>query len=119
MIRAYINYASFGASVHVSLVSLNEQDASVPRHVLRLQQVGDGENAFITHAWERIDPDDPPTAPTLTLGHEEANALMRGLSEFYGGVDDQRLLRKDYVEERQRVDGLISVLSDCVRTRAT
>jgi hypothetical protein len=110
-IRAYVTYASYGAALHVSLVQVNEADETIPRRVLRLEQHGEGEGAFTVHTWEQVDPAES-TRPTLTLGHEEANALLRGLAEFYGGVDDQRALRRDYDNERGRVDKLIGALID-------
>lgn len=49
--------------------------------------------------------------PTFRLDHEEANALLAALHNHYQGVDDQRALRKDYDDERGRVDKLIDVVT--------
>lgn len=62
-------------------------------------------------SWEPPGKPGFPIEPTLRLDHEEANALLRALANHYQGVDDQRALRKDYDDERGRVDKLIDVVT--------
>jgi len=108
VIRAYVDHAVFGAALNVSLVWRGEQPGD-PRRILRLHADGDGEQHRVWTSWEALDPD-VVTAPTLTLGHDEAIALMGALHTHYQGVDDQRMLRKDYDAERGRVDKMIGAL---------
>lgn len=49
--------------------------------------------------------------PTLRLPDDMARALLDALSAHYGGTTDMRSLRKDYDDERRRVDRLIGYLA--------
>ncbi|HZP14627.1 MAG TPA: hypothetical protein VFA96_02305, partial [Nocardioides sp.] len=59
--------------------------------------------------WEPLTPG-AFAEPTLALDDEEAVLLMNALVSHYQGVDDQRALRKDYDDERRRVDKLTDAL---------
>lgn len=106
MIRAYVhdNYTSYNIGISI----LNEQpndDGGAPfRRLLRFN----GDDMLRT--WEEIDYNQP-MQPTLTLGHDEAHALVAALTNHYQGVDDQRALRKDYDHERGRVDKLLDAIT--------
>jgi hypothetical protein len=63
----------------------------------------------VTYAWDDVEPG-VMVRPTLSLGHMEARAVLDALHAHYGGVDDQRMLRKDYDAERARVDKLADAL---------
>jgi hypothetical protein len=115
MIRAYVTQSRFGDALCVSIVN-HDPDETAPRMILRLVNVGEGDTARIVHNWAPIDAY-AETDPTFTLGHLEATALLAGLATFYQGVDDARMLRKDYDAERGRVDKLVDVVSAVARGR--
>lgn len=57
--------------------------------------------------------------PTITIPDDVARALLDALSTHYGGAADTRTLRRDYEDERKRVDKLISYLTkETVNARA-
>ncbi len=61
-----------------------------------------------------MEPLDPPGAiqnPTIRLQHEFARALLDALLRYYQGASDTHTIRADYLHERERVDGLISTIS--------
>jgi hypothetical protein len=114
MIRAYVHETmSFGYDVAISI--LNEQsgdDNGRPyRRVLHLRDDGARE-------WAELDYNSP-LAPTFTLHHDEAAAVLAALTNHYQGADDQRALRKDYTDERARVDKLTDAVIDIARSTAT
>jgi hypothetical protein len=110
VIRAYVhdNYMSYNVGISI----LNEQpsdDGGAPfRRLLRFN----GDDMLRT--WEEIDYNQP-MLPTLTLGHDEAMALVAALTNHYQGVDNERLLRKDYDAERGRVDKLADAVIEIAR----
>ena len=53
--------------------------------------------------------------PTFTITDGEARALLEALTRHYSGTEDTRALRRDYDDERQRVDRLIGDLSVIAR----
>lgn len=87
------------------------------------QRDDDGRRTAVLHfngaipSWDEPGERGAPTEPTLSLDHEEANALLAALANHYQGVDDQRALRKDYTDERGRVDKLIDVVSSVAQMR--
>lgn len=106
MIRAYIADRPFaGMGVGIAIVD-HPGETSMDRQaqVLRL---GEGS---LSQSWEPVE-DGANLQPTMTLDDSVARALLEGLNRHYGGVDDTRLLRKDYDAERKRVDKLIDVVS--------
>jgi len=48
--------------------------------------------------------------PTLTLPDDMARALLDALTRHYHGAEDTRALRRDYDDERKRVDKLTGAL---------
>ena len=57
-----------------------------------------------------------PDAEPLLLAEDTARAIYQALGEYFGGMAaDQRLLRRDYEDERKRVDTFIAHLTG--RTR--
>ena len=48
--------------------------------------------------------------PTFTLTDGEARALLEALTRHYHGSEDTRALRRDYDDERKRVDRLADAL---------
>ena len=113
MIRAYIREDRLGMSIAVTLI--REGDGGLnPPMILRLPE---GENSFAR--WENL-PEQPRTdiAPTLKLGEDEARALLDALVRHYSGASDVQALRRDYDDERKRVDVLTSALVDVTRQLA-
>ena len=105
MIRAYIREDRLGMSIAVTLI--REGDGGLnPPMILRLPE---GENSFAR--WENL-PEQPRTdiAPTLKLGEDEARALLDALVRHYSGASDVQALRRDYDDERKRVDQLTASL---------
>ncbi|WP_042400070.1 hypothetical protein [Streptacidiphilus carbonis] len=56
--------------------------------------------------------------PSITLGGEEARALLDSLMRYYHGAEDSRALRRDYEAERKRVDTQADVIADIARSLA-
>jgi hypothetical protein len=48
--------------------------------------------------------------PSFTLEEDEARALLDALAQHFGGTAEVQTLRRDYLEERRRVDRLINHL---------
>lgn len=111
MIRAYVSEGFASLAVGISLIM--NPDAEQPR-IYRLVALDDG---HISYEWEPVERN-TEIRPTLCLGHAEAIALMTALNAHFSGVDDQRALRKDYDDERKRVDDLTGVLSGVLKTLA-
>jgi hypothetical protein len=116
MIRAYVAHAQYGGAVAISLV-LHGAEPDIPRRILRVVSSGEGDEYRMHTEWHQFDPYDA-VPPTLTLGHDEAIALMEALRTHYSGVDDARMLRSDYDKERGRVDDLLKVVSEVALGRA-
>jgi hypothetical protein len=111
MIRAYIHDSYMAGDLAVSILNEFEPDPGQQPARLILRLGDNGANP----SWEPLDYSLTGPKPTLTLGHAAAHALLAALTNHYQGVDDQRMLRKDYDDERKRVDGLIHVLTDVAR----
>lgn len=79
------------------------------RQIMRLEPVVRDDQSYMITTWEPIIPGEP-MQPTLRLADDEAVALMTALVAQYQGVDDQRMLRRDYDAERGRVDKLVDAL---------
>lgn len=119
MIRAYIHQAFAAApdTIGVSLVRELDGPGFHERRILHLH--ADDEGRIVRRSWDEFDKDGvEPIAPTLTLGCEEAHVLANSLIGYFGGVDDQRLLRRDYDAERGRVDKLTGALIE-IATRGS
>jgi hypothetical protein len=48
--------------------------------------------------------------PSFTLDEDEARALLDALAQHFGGTAEVQTLRRDYLDERGRVDRLINHL---------
>ena len=120
MIRAHISRSMTSFGVDIAIVQHFEDDG-VPmpeaRQIMRLQPVVRDDQSYLITTWEPIVPGEL-MQPTLRLGDQEAVALMTALAAQYQGVDDQRMLRRDYDAERGRVDKLVDVLADIARRPA-
>ena len=114
MIRAYVTDKFAGFHVAVTLVRTPEGEGVHDGNACILRLAGDPIHA----GWERIEDPDAEVRPTFTLGHEEARALLDGLTEHYQGASDMRLLRQDRDHERGRVDKLLDVVAEIAKERA-
>lgn len=111
MIRAYIHesFITVPDTLAVFLVHEVDEPGFHERRVLHLHT--DEGGAFTGRSWDSFEPGGlEPVTPTLALGREEAHVLANALIGHFGGVDDQRLLRRDYDAERGRVDKMIGAL---------
>lgn len=116
MIRAFIHEPFITApdAVAISLIREIDQPGFHERHILQLLAGEDGR--IIGRNWVPFETGAlEPMAPTLSLGHEEARVIANALVGYFGGVDDQRALRRDYDHERERRDKLEDALIDAVR----
>jgi hypothetical protein len=115
VIRAYVhdNYAFGGLGVAISIVNHPPEGSMDVRP--RLLHLGGGP---FTVAWNEIPADGAITEPTLTLGSDEARALLDALTRHYQGAEDTRALRRDYDGERKRVDTMIDHLAAVTRMLA-
>lgn len=120
MIRAHIYRSLVSFGVDIAIVQHFESDG-VPmpeaRQIMRLEPIVRGDQSYLITQWEPIVPGEE-MQPTLRLADQEAIALMTALVAQYQGVDDQRMLRRDYDAERGRVDKLVDVISDIARRPA-
>lgn len=96
MIRTRVgpDYLSGGVVIAIT----QHEEGGHGRHILHL-------GPHRERQWEPTSPG-VLTEPTLVLDDDEAMSLMNALVSHYQGVDDQRALRKDYDDERARVDKL-------------
>jgi hypothetical protein len=114
VIRAFVSDNLIGFRVAVTLVRTPEGQGVHDGNAWILRLAGDPIHA----GWERIEDSAAEVRPTLTLGHEEARALLDGLAEHYQGASDTRLLRQDRDHERGRVDKLLDVVAEIAKERA-
>jgi hypothetical protein len=118
VIRAHVIPASMAFGVDIGIVQHHEgEELPGARQIMRLLPLGTGDDQRLVVAWEPIAPGSL-APPTLSLGDDEAIALMTALVAHYQGVDDQRMLRRDYDAERGRVDKLVDALVGIAQQRA-
>lgn len=108
--RAYVQYDfAFmgGVSIHLGMkmpdgrIAIIKPNEDVPGTV-NLSPAG-------IHA--PLDPGDSSYhQPTLRITEDLARALLDALAAHYGGTTDVLTLRKDYLDERARVDRMINHL---------
>jgi hypothetical protein len=110
MIRAYISEDFPADAVKIAVVRQPEDGR--PEAILR---VIDNSPRL---RWEAIGPDNPAIEPTMMLHDDEARALLESLTRHFQGAEDTRALRRDYDNERARVDGLTAALIDVAQTLA-
>lgn len=106
MIRVYINgdFIVGGIAIRIALEQEGDYGNPPERRIMHF-----GEHGYA--ASEPIDPTSAlPVAPTLTLDDDTARALLEELTRHYHGADDTRALRRDYDNERGRVDKLTDAL---------
>jgi hypothetical protein len=111
VIRAYVTEDLLGMAVLISIANHPNDDGSGQPLILRLDATG-------AHGWEQVEPG-TQVAPTLTLGHFEARTLLDALHTHYSGVEDTRALRRDYDNERDRVDKLTDSLTSIAQALAS
>lgn len=99
MIRVHIfdSHYSFGVGISI----LNEGEDR-PREIARF------ENGQL-RSFESFDPH-AAVDPSLVLSDDIARALLDALTRRYHGAEDTRALRRDYDDERKRVDKLTAGL---------
>lgn len=75
-----------------------------PNGSMRILRFGDNESM----TWEEHEPYTMIDKPTMRLQDDFARALYAELGRYYGAqADDTRLLRKDYDDERLRVNAMM------------
>lgn len=104
MIRARVadNWAAFGVCI-----SITDGRGDRPQMVMGLKGRDDGS---VYSVWEQIPDDTLATSPTLTLGDDEARALLDALMRHYQGASDMHTVRQDLLHERGRVDKLTEAM---------
>lgn len=112
MIRVHISHGPFADSVRIWVVNHTDPGKRI------LHYSHDGQRL----TWSDIDEssaltEDSP-APTLALPSEAGRALLDELARFYQGGEDTRALRRDYDNERKRVDEQAKVIADIARMLA-
>jgi hypothetical protein len=114
MIRAHVADSWNAHGVNVSIV-LKDDEHSRATHILRYREVGEGDEKYLIHQWEPVDPDIGMSRPTFALPYEVATTLLGALHSHFQGVDDRRALRADYDKERGRVDKLTDAVIDLAK----
>jgi hypothetical protein len=100
---------AFGFGVAVLIADRpGENAAGMPYRALHFGEGGSRE-------WEHVTDVYAGRAPTLVLEDDEARALLDALTRYYHGAEDTRALRRDYDDERKRVDRLTSILGDLAK----
>jgi hypothetical protein len=96
---------AFGLGVAILIADRpGESPAGMPYRALHIGEGG-------LREWEHVaDAAAGATAPTLVLEDDEARALLDALTRYYHGAEDTRALRRDYDDERKRVDKMIGAL---------
>lgn len=77
----------------------------------------------MTFMWDEVAPPgatiaDSMVEPTFILPFDSGRALLDALTRHYQGAEDTRALRRDYDNERKRVDEQALVIADIARTLA-
>jgi hypothetical protein len=117
VIRAYIHegYAFAPDTLAVSLVNEFNEPGFHQRLIMHLHAGDDGR---VSRSWDEFETGSlEPVEPTLTLGREEAHVLANALIGYFGGVDDQRALRRDYEHEREQRDKLTAAVIEIATAR--
>ncbi len=118
MIRVYIRDAFPGDQLEISILNVGDQPGD-DRYIMHQRIEGEDDRQFLATEWKRVEETYSPGTPTFRLPYGVGEALVRALTtHFQGGVDDLAMLRKDYTDERGRVDKLLEVLSDIARSSA-
>ena len=109
MIRAHVTDTGWG-DVRITIIAHPAEGSTMRPYVLRL---GTGSVRLMEDLAE------PPVVidPTFTLSDDEGRALLDGLTRYYHGAEDTRALRRDYDDERGRVDKLTDAVLDVLKGR--
>jgi hypothetical protein len=98
MIRAYVTDDNYGRGVAIAIV-LRPGDDERGR-ATQIMRFRDG-----IETWHDLE-EQVAGDPTLRLDDDSARALLDALTRYYHGAEDTRALRRDYDDERKRVDKL-------------
>lgn len=116
MIKAFVREDFIGMRLAITLVNQPNSDSlDIQPLIMRFDVTEDGRAST---RWEQFDPS-TDVQPTLALATEYARVLADALHTFFSGADDARMLRKDYDDERKRVDRLTDTLCAVAREAAT
>jgi hypothetical protein len=114
MIKVYLKETPFTYGLAVFVVD------EVRAGYRRLLQGGEG--GALSVRWIELQHDDAvfveDPAPTIVLPEDSGRALLDALVRHYQGAEDTRQLRRDYDNERMRVDNLTNALVDIARASA-
>lgn len=92
------NFQSFSVDIYISRKI--EGERSIFRMGLNGQAYG----------WQPIEPMVASTEPTIRLPLDLGQYVLESLVRHYNGAEDTRALRKDYDDERKRVDRLTAAV---------
>lgn len=113
MIRAYIMEDRLRFSVALALIQ--QDDDGTPKQIMRIHEAGD--NPVIE--WEDLADRNANIEPTIRFSDSEARAILEALTIHYRGAEDTQALRRDYDQERGRVDQLTVSLASIAQALAT
>ncbi|SRR6266851_2200665 len=97
MIRVHISGDFMIGGISVGIM---ETGGNGPRVICRVNDQG------VIMPNEVLAPGTGPAVPTFALPDDMARALLEELTRWYHAAEDTRALRKDYDDERRRVDRL-------------
>jgi hypothetical protein len=109
MIRAYAIPERFGGAFAISLVE-HPGDSPLAGQPRILRLTGGGEATSARCGWETFNADEN-VEPTMILEVPAVLALAQALAEIQAGTADYRALRRDYDDERKRVDRLLDTIT--------
>lgn len=106
-VQAHVNGDGLMDSVKVWIVNHLDGDR---RLLLRIN--GD---EYFSQSWVELSGQGEVVDPTFELHDASARALLDALTRHFHGAEDTRALRRDYDDERRRVDGLIKIVGDSLK----
>jgi hypothetical protein len=104
MINVYIGNDSYGFGIGVMIV---DEISSTDKRIMRYNGTAGG--VGMTSTWEPAT-EGVANEPTFLFGDDVGRELLQALVRHYHGSEDSRALRRDYDDERKRVDKLMTAM---------
>lgn len=111
-IQAYIAHRYLNDSLDVYIVK------NIDGYLYALQMDAGGQTTWTEcgRSGDTVRSEEPP--PTVVLPQDSGRVLLEALVRHYQGTEDTRALRRDYDNERKRVDEQNKVIADIALTLA-